>query len=50
MINNFITWLGTYNLNVTDDIIFIFASISSLIILQFVLDIIKFLLYYVIKR
>lgn len=46
MIDLFVNWLGN-TLSVSDDMIFIFGVVASLLILQFLLDFFRFLMYYI---
>ncbi len=50
MIDLFLNWLGNDVLIVPDYMTFTFACVASLIILLFLIDIIKFILYYVSGR
>lgn len=50
MIKLFLDWLGEYSLSVPDDIVFLFAAVSSVFILVFLLDFLRFIMYYITRR
>lgn len=47
MFNYFLDWMDISSLFVSDDIKFIFASVAALLVLSFIIDFFKFVLYYV---
>lgn len=46
MIDYFLQWMNN-SLNVSDDVLFIFAACASLYILNFLLDFFRFVMYYI---
>lgn len=46
MLDLFLAWMQN-TLNVSDDILFVFAAAASIMILNFLLDFFRFIMYYV---
>lgn len=49
MYDIFTAWIGNVS-NISSDLVFVFACIASLLILHFLLDFFRFLMYYVSGR
>lgn len=49
MIDLFLTWMNN-TLNVSSDILFVFAAVASLFILNFLLDFFRYLMYFITRR
>lgn len=45
----FLNWIGDVS-SVDSDVVFIFCAVASLIILKFILEFFKFLMYYISNR
>lgn len=47
MISLFLNWINNDILHVSDDLLFIFCCVASLMILSFIIDFFKFIMYYI---
>lgn len=47
MVDYFLDWIDFSSLNVSDDLVFVFVCLASLMILSFIIDFFRFLLYYI---
>ena len=50
MFDIFTNWLNATGFDIPDSLLFVFASISSLCVLEFIFDIFRFILYIVSGR
>lgn len=50
MYDLFMNWMGSVPSSVTDDMAFMFVCVASLVVLKFLLDIIKYFMYYIGRR
>lgn len=50
MFQLFMDWFGDLSINVSDDVLFIFAAVAAIFILNFILDFFRFVMYYISER
>lgn len=50
MYNIFVDWIGETIGLISDDLIYAFACVASLLVLSFLFDFFKFIMYYITRR
>lgn len=50
MVDLFLEWLNNSILTVSDSVLFVFCAIASLMVLNFLLDFFRFIMYYIKER